>query len=207
MRYFIVSLTLLFLSWNLGASALASENDFIVNDSLTMRSWNSFWQNFSKGRMGIRYNVQDNQYYLILSSHSKVAAYLDDETVDFLLKGIEKYKEWNRKASNKNVEIDKSIDVLGGSYIFKMFNDWYPSKPTNMRLRFFSQSGQKHDLIITFDNLRSEYNEYMEKDSSDVQYHLNWRQAIALEKALSEESFNRYNKAVVKRKAVSDSFQ
>lgn len=164
-----------------------------VNNDLTWKYWNDVWKTYSTEEMSLKYDNDEDMWYLYFYGVSTYALSFKNPTE--LLGVISKYKEWNITASQNNVEIMKEISSINDGLVWwKTFDDWNNSSQ-NIKAMFMSWSPQRHAFVLA-GNVTSRTNSYRSKV---IQITLDWNQVIDLEKALSPESLERYKVDVIKQ--------
>lgn len=185
-------------------SVIAKE--YSVKTGLKANVWSDIWGLIGQD-MRLKYDTEDQSLlWYIDYTMSPIAIVLEDAVRITLLKYIQKYKEWNKKASQMRVKVNKKIGELPPTTVwFKYGGDWETDDFETIHVKFFSQSTQKHQLIIYFEGLRSSDNKYA--TDKPRQLYFWWNEVIALEKAISDKAVKSYIDKVNKKKSIEESFK
>lgn len=89
-----------------------------------------------------------NLYYQ--SGYFRVALLFTREDRDALLRYIDKYEEWNKKAIEKKMAFVKRIGLLNLKIYFKYADSWYEGNHTYTKADFYSFSTTRHLFILQF---------------------------------------------------------
>ncbi len=153
----------------------------VTNQAFTYKLYDSASQQFVEQESAIYY--QDNALYVKFynSIGSSAYYYFDPASVQAMRDALEKYYVWARIATNNKEALEKkitSINNLNASiHISKVFPEktFYPilERSAELVFVFFSQSAQRHQLVIMFGSLTSTSNvaltlEPIYLDKSDV---------------------------------------
>lgn len=114
---------------------------------------------------------------------------------------IKKYKEWNKKATSKGIKLDKAIGSLEVEAFWKV-QEWYSDKTTNITISFFSQSKDKHQLVIFFPEFKQGYNTHKPEA-----LYLWWNDITQLEKAFSDKAYESYMEKARKQIEIDKEFK
>ena len=74
---------------------------------------------------------------------------------------LDKYFEWNKKATEKGVKIEKEIGRFTTNCYFKYGDEWYGPSTAEVVLTFFSRSENQHELVVEITKLYSPTNNYI----------------------------------------------
>lgn len=181
--------------------------EYTVRSGLKANIWNDFLKGLVSQSMHFSYD-NENKVLLWYVDYpiSPIAISISDNHRVELLNHIKKYKEWNKKASAKGMKLEKEIGTLPATKVwFKSGNDWTRDNSGIVHVKFFSQSPQKHQLIIYLEELQSVFNEYV--TSKPETLYLWWNEVIALENALSNKAVESYITEVNKKESIEKDFQ
>ena len=109
-----------------------------------------------------------------------------------------------------NVKLNKTIDAITPrpKYIhFTSGNEWRNNKYVLefISLKFFSQTPDKHQLLIDIPKLEDIQDEFITYDPE--QLYLWWDEVIALENAISDNAVKNYISEVKKKQNIEEEFE
>ena len=143
--------------------------------------YNDLLENAYNKDAALKYDVDDSLFFLYFYNHSETFSF-SFKNATTLLNIIQKYKEWNIKASNNNITISKDISFFNDDKIWwKGYDNWHYSHEY-ISAKFASLSTQTHILVFA-GNLESYHNEYI---TTQIFIMFDWTQVIELEKALKD---------------------
>lgn len=153
---------------------------------------------YDKEKKTFDFYIKENMYLTGFTISRKQA--------DSLIALIDKYKEWNLKASKKGVTLEKEIGKYEVSSTFwKIGNgDWsfgYGVKPS---VTFFSQTEQIHQLVISFPKFNSKYNEYSNHKPETIYF--GYKEAMKLREALTDSAIQAFLKKAKKQAEIDAEF-
>jgi hypothetical protein len=191
----------------LGFLCFAIGKEFPVNRELTANIYNDFLSNLIGQGMRLNYDTEQGTFLWYVDYTIFPVAIQFTDTVRHTLSGyIEKYKEWNKKASEKGLKVDKEIGELPATAVYFKYGDgWEKDSRATIHVKFFSQDAQKHQMIVYFETLESDYNEYT-KHKPDALYFW-WNDVVRFETAISENSVNQYLSEVEKKQSIEEDFK
>lgn len=186
---------------------LLDAKEYKVRKGLKANIYNDILGGFVDQKMHLSYDTEDDEFLLYVDYMIwPIAIQFTDTLRTTLLTYIQKYKEWNKKATEKGVELEKEIGILPLTKIwFKSGDTWARDNSAEIHTKFFSQSAKKHQLIIYFEILSSVYNEY-NTHRPDALYFW-WKDVIAFEKAINDRSYQKYIEEIEKKKSIEDEFK
>jgi hypothetical protein len=193
--FFIISLNLLFA-------------DQEAYQKVTGYHYNDVWKSMNDFSLDIRYDIGEDKVYIYIPEFIHTVAYeLDKEDRQKLITILEKYFEWQNKAIEMEVELEKNIDDVVLKGYFKLGDDWRSSckKSCLIRLSFFSQNTTRHQLVFSFGKINACYNEY--SDHKPDQVYMDYNDAIILKSALTQEKLQSVINEVEKKKSIEDAFK
>lgn len=155
----------------------------------------------------INYDDSDGKFrFWSLETMGPIVFDADLVFIDSMIKIIEKYKEWNIKASAKGIKIDKTISKLWtGKAYWKWGDEWHFSAPIEITFWFLSLTEQKHQLVLAFSKMQSKYNEYL--DHRPETLYFDYGEAMKLKNAFSKDKFELFIKKIKKDKMIEDEFK
>lgn len=180
--------------------------EYTVKTGLKTNVWNDILDHLISQKMHFSYDTESQSLlWYVDYPIFPIAISLKDTVRRTLLEYIQKYKEWNRKASRKGIRVDKKIGDLPSTTIwFKYGDDWIEDNVMT-HVGFFSQSPQRHQLVIYFPKLRSMYNEFITYKPDTLYFW--WNEVIDLEKAISDKALKKYIDEVKKKQSVEKDFK
>lgn len=111
-----------------------------------------------------------------------------------------------KKASQKGVKLEKEIGVLPQTTVwFKSGDSWEIDFSVVIHVKFFSQSTQKHQLIIYLETLTSADNKYITNQPEALYFW--WKNVVAFEKAIIDESIEDYINEVQEKQNIEEEFK
>ena len=135
-----------------------------------------------------------------------IAFEVDDSFISEMTNIIQKYKDWNKKASTKGIKLDKEIARLKTKKAFwKWGDDWHSSRPIYVTFQFFSQSTQKHQLVLLFSKMQSPYNQYSDHQAETLYF--DYSEALKLIRVFSKQRFEKFKKELERKKNIEDEFK
>lgn len=201
----ISSLFLLILFMCFSIRPISAKN-YIVKDSLKVNVWNDILGDFISKNTYLIYGSNQSLYWCIDYTLTPTVILLKDTTRETLLEYIEKYKKWNRKATQKGVKLEKEIGVLPSTIVsFKLGDDWQSDYSARIHIIFFSQSTKRHQLIIDIDKLVSRDNEYITWKPEKL--YLWWDEVVDFEKAINNKAIKKYINYVKKKQSIEEEFK
>lgn len=162
-------------------------------------TYNSVWKNLDETQFLIRYDDEENIYYLFTSDWlNKIWIYLSEDDLQTIRNTIAKYQDWVKIAKENRVEIDKEIP--NSSIRTKVVwlygdDDWYSASGLVLVFEVLSQNSQRHQLVITSNKVESYSNEFIDVeleplyfDESEAQELLNGISTEKIEAAKEEHN-------------------
>ena len=154
----------------------------------------------------IRYNDSTKNYSIYFQeSLGSTIIDLDSAKIDTLTSFLEKYVEWNKKASSMKVKLDKkigSMSSVGPAWI--LGSNWHFAKECTVTFGFFSQSTSRHQVYISFSTMYDKYNKYSKHRPKTV--YLTYTQAKKLLKAFSSKELRKFESKLAGSKKISSQF-
>ncbi|MCD4817430.1 MAG: hypothetical protein K8S23_01915 [Candidatus Cloacimonetes bacterium] len=197
-KYLFVLILFIFFAIDSGNS-----KEYRVKTGLQTNTWNNLLESFINRDMHLTYEPESNSLTWYVNS---IAISLKDTVRVTLLDYIQKYKKWNIQASQKNVTLDKEIgDLPLTTVYFNYANDFGTDHSVKIHVKFFSQSTQRHQLVIYFDKLTSTYDEYFTNRPDDLYFW--WDDVTSFEKAISDQAVKKYIYEVNKKKNIEKEFK
>ena len=130
---------------------------------------------------------------------------LSDEERKLLLTAIVKYKQWNKIAIDNQAEVDKKIDAFDIASVFWRLqnqNSGYMGTNIGMHMKFFSQAKERHQLVIYFDEVVSDRNQFI--TTSVPTLYLDNDEILKLEELLKDSYINSVLQAELEKKKAID---
>jgi hypothetical protein len=113
----------------------------------------------------IQYDTEKNQYYFYTSDFlTKGWIVLSDGNIESLRNSLSKYFSWESTAVTNKVKLEKELpgSVISTNVIWKYGDDWFNAYNITLKLIFFSQSEQRHQLVIYSNKVTSTSNQFIE---------------------------------------------
>jgi hypothetical protein len=190
-----------------GVSTLVAAEEHLYCNTIKPKQYNEVWKQQFDSEFLVRYDDRDREF--LFYSNEAIAVFgfcLNSTQVDSLVSIIEKYKEWNIKASKKEVKLDKEIAKLPTKYTFcKMGDDWSVGPSIDISVYFFSQTPKVHQLVFLFPKFTSRTNEYDTHKGETLYF--NWDNALAMIEIFSDKYFGNFMINLEKQKAIDEEFQ
>lgn len=162
-------------------------------DDIKPKHHNSVWKKQYAAATRIDYDPEKDTFdFYIKESLYLVGFRISRDQADTLIASIDKYKEWNLKASKKGVTLEKEIGLVSVSGTFwKVGNgDWSFGNSTNITMQFFSQTTQKHQLVVLFPKFTGKHNEYSSHKPDELYF--DFKEAMKLRNSLTEEAISTF---------------
>lgn len=187
--------------------SIAISKEYKVESGLKANIYNDILGGFVDQNMHLSYDTEDKKFLLYIDYMIwPIAIEFTDTLRITLLTYIEKYKEWNKKASQKGVKLEKEIGVLPQTTVwFKSGDSWEIDFSVVIHVKFFSQSTQKHQLIIYLETLTSADNKYITNQPEALYFW--WKNVVAFEKAIIDESIEVYINEVQEKQNIEEEFK
>lgn len=169
--------------------------------------YNDVWKQQYDMAMRIDYDEQKKSFDFYIQENLYLTGFtLTRDQADSLITLIDKYKEWNLKASKKGVTIEKEIGKFESSNTFwKIGNgDWSFGYGTDLSATFFSQTPKIHQLVVFFPKFKSKYNEYLTHKPETIYF--SFEQAMKLRKALTKKSVQIFLEKAKKQAEIESEF-
>lgn len=157
------------------------------------KHYNEVWKKQYESATRIDYDPEKDSFDFYIKENLYLIGFtLTRAQADDLVKAIEKYKEWNIKASRKGVTLEKEIAQLSTSGTFwKIGNgDWSFGNGVNVSAQFFSQNTKTHQLVIFFPKFVGKYNKYSSHRPEELYF--GYKEALKLRNALTSEAVSKF---------------
>ena len=174
---------------------------------ITPKYYNDVWKRQYDMATRIDYDQEKDAFDFYIKENLYLTGFtLSRKEADSLIALIDKYKEWNLKASKKGVTLEKEIGKFESEGTFwKIGNgDWSFGYGVNITAIFFSQSEKIHQLVISFPKFKSKYNEYLSHKPETIYF--GFKEAMKLREALTEESVQSFLKKAKKQAEIDAEF-
>lgn len=169
--------------------------------------WNSVFERFNEFQINFQYDEESDKVYIFIPEFIALVSYeLDSIDRKAILETIDKYIEWEKKAIEMEVEIEKRIDSIYFKGWFRIGDNWEYSyrKSCGIEFSFFSQSLSRHQLVLSFESIVSSKNRYITHKPEQV--YLEFNNVIGLRNALSKKIIKEAIKEEIKQKKIEDAF-
>lgn len=150
----------LFVLFQLMNTGLVFTKEYNVKTGLKAYVWNEILKKFINQSMHLNYTESRELFWYLNYTMFPIGISLKHNVRVALLESIQKYKEWNKKASQNNIEISKDIVELPSTTIwFKYGNEWQRDKSCNNDYQLFfsddSKTSDHHQVRTTTRQLQS----------------------------------------------------
>lgn len=175
-------------------------------DDISPNYYNDVWKTQSKLDFDIYYDEKKDVFDFYFKEPMYLSNFnLSRGQADKLIDYLDKYKEWNIKASNKGVKLEKEIGTIyTKSTAWRLGDSWHFGGGQAIRLSFFSQNTQKHQLVIQFPRLKDRNNSYSRHKPETLYFW--YKDAMKLRKALTRAEVNRHIARTRKKEALEAEF-
>lgn len=131
---------------------------------------------------------------------------IDEPRRNRIISIIDKYIEWNKKASAEGITLEKEIDTMNFNLSgFSLMNETYATYSSNITFSFSSVDKKTHQFVLEFDQLHSRDNEYLTYQPQKTI--LDYSSAIKFRDAMKTESLKNALAAIKKKNGIADKFQ
>nr|WP_320049773.1 hypothetical protein [uncultured Desulfuromonas sp.] len=157
------------------------------------KHYNDVWKKQYDSATRIDYDPEKDTFdFYIKESLYLVGFTLSRAQANDLIQAIDKYKEWNIKASNKGVTLEKEISQFQSSGTFWQVGngDWSFGDGVNISTQFFSLNTKVHQLVIFFPKFVSKYNQYSSHRPDELYF--SYSEALKLRDALKPEEVSKF---------------
>ena len=176
--------------------ASISAKEITVNSKLKYTYINTTFGTKHVKDVSISYSTEKDEYSIAFQGSIDAVVFVFKEAGELgLTNSISKYKEWNKKATDKGMTLTKNINktTIYNAY-FMQFGEWHGGSG-DVTYKFISESKKKHYMAI-LGTIQSDSNQF---SKTSIQICLDYRQAIALQKALTVKSLEVYKKKALKK--------
>ncbi|WP_156878990.1 hypothetical protein [Oceanobacter kriegii] len=156
---------------------------------ITPKYFNDVWKKQYDMATRIDYDLERKIFDFYIKENLYLTGFtITRDQANSLIEAIDKYKEWNLKASSKKVMLEKEISKVNTYQTFwKVGNgDWNFGYGVSLSVIFFSQSDEIHQLVVSFPKFKNKYNEYSSHNPETI--YLGYKEAMKLRDALTEKA-------------------
>jgi hypothetical protein len=202
--YLNILLTVL-LTFSLGMNQAYGGED-LYSDDLKASRFNEYSSRMQDSPIRINYDDEEQTFVFYIMQPMGMAAFLADSVfISELLTAAEKFDEWNTKAIEKQVKLEKDISMLKtGMALWKSGDEWKVMYPISISTGFFSQNVNRHQFTLAFEKMVSLENQYI--DFKPETLYLDHEDVLGLMKIFSEDYFKKWHEELIKQRAVDDEF-
>ncbi len=197
---------LLGISFVTGPAALAGEIPVAV---VKTARFNDLLKEMIPVKLVVLYSEEQKTIRLYFDDLLYRTAVLLAEPARGELKGLlDKYADWNARATEKGDKLEKEIGRFDTSGSWKTAGGWVFDKTVGCRVHFFSRSATQHQCVLTFDGAgkwASTRNPKMTHLPKAL--YLNQPDALALNQALSPEAVTAAIAEAAKKKSVEEEYK
>lgn len=188
-----------------GATVYANQIELFVG---TGYNYDDPSQNFVETTYTIIYDTESDEYYFYTSGlFSSGWIIFDVADFEVFRKNLFKYKEWEQIALTNQAEIEKELidSQITGDVIWQSAQRWHTGKNIAMDFIFFSQSKDRHQLVITSNAIKSSLNESISFELKPI--YLTSAQVDAMITGLSNASISQRVDEYAQLKNIESLFQ
>jgi hypothetical protein len=149
--------------------------------------YNSMLETIIESKTKIAYDTKDKIVYIVLSDILGTS-FVGTKENYLIISNINKYLEWNTKAIQKGVKIEKTISSIKMNMYWPL-GDTYYNAVCNVEFRFLSQNNNIHMLCLIFPKVVSAKNKYMSHKAETMYFTKS--QAMALKNIISIKNINK----------------
>lgn len=171
------------------------------------KHYNEVWKKQKDATTRIDYDPERDTFdFYIKETLYVVGLTLSRAQANDLIQAIDKYEEWNIKASKKGVTLQKEISQLQSSEFFWRAGkgDWNFGDGSNISTEFFSQNTKKHQLVIFFPKFVSKHNQFLSHRPEELYF--NYKEALKLRDALKSEEISKFMVKAKKQAEINAEF-
>lgn len=175
--------------------------------TVTPNIYNKSLGNQIKTYFMVAYSDRDNTLNFFQGSTTAYTFSIYPNDVKKIRAAIKKYKKWNKLATKKGITLQKEITKIKVKYFATKSGrvKYKFSDGGEFTVTFFSQTPKKHQLIFSFPIVTSMSNKYVRWKAKTIYF--SWKQAIALDKMLSEKNIKASIAKYKKEQQVADEFK
>ncbi|HOF02173.1 MAG TPA: hypothetical protein PLG34_00560 [Spirochaetota bacterium] len=199
---FIFLLSILFL---LTFTIFSDEYAIYISDGYV---YNDVWGSLTKTQFAIKYDDEEEIFYLYSQDYlTKGWIHYSLDDIQTFRNALNKYIEWEKTAIDNKVTIEKNlpISILNSSVSWNYGDEWYFGSGLSTYFSFFSQSEERHQLVIFSNKIESDSNEYIDFKIDPI--YLDKNHVISLLEGISEKSMKKVINEHEKNKKNEDLFQ
>lgn len=174
---------------------------------LKYKYYNNVWKKQTDKGVFLKYDPSNHHMYMYIEETLGISAIeLDRKSMDKLVNAIEKYNEWNKKASSEGVTLEKEITKINPiGYFNQVGETWHFGTGQEFSDHFFSQNKNTHQLVLSFPNIASNSNDFI-KHKINTMY-LTYKQANIIRNALADKSIKTFLVKHTKQKSIESEFK
>jgi hypothetical protein len=123
---------------------------------------------------------------------------LDSSSIQKLAEFVQTYKDWDKKATRKKVKQTKQIGHIEPvNAYWRHGDDWHTAHSAKINVFFFSQTPTTHQIVFSFDKIKSKQNQAMKHQPGKIYF--NYNEADKLAHIFSKEYFSEFIKKIEKQ--------
>ena len=176
--------------------------------SLTGSHYNDATQKMSNCNLEFKYNLKKDVVYFMLSEDSVYVGYLyDSEARDSVNNMLNKYLDWDKKATEMGAEVDKEIDKIHLAAYFKHKDSKkiHANGYALLKTYFLSQDINWHQLILKFGSIVDNKNSLIRYKPKNI--YLNKSQVLEFKKAFDKNYLETFKHNIKKQKSIRKLFK
>lgn len=186
---------------------VASSDEYVIS-LVDCYTYNDVWKNLDQKQIAFKYDDEADDFYLQVPGMFETAwIIIHPHQLDSLRAVLKKYFEWEQKAVENAVKIEKDIpdSRIMTDVTWKFGDDWYHGKTLFLYFRFLSQSVTRHQLIIRSDKVNSTSNQFIDYKLETL--YLDKDQVLGLAEGIRQDFIDQKIEEHNKKKKVEDMFQ
>lgn len=161
--------------------------------------YNDFLKGFVDAQFLIKYDDEEEIYYIFTSDiFNDIWIDITSEQLAAIRSTVSKFIDWEKIATDKQVEIDKQIpdSEIDTSITWKYGDDWYFGSNFKIYFSAFSQNTERHQLVISSNKVDSKKNKYISAKLDTL--YLDIDQVLSFDNGINQgkiqEIINEHNK-------------
>lgn len=151
--------------------------------------FNQFSQDFDPAAILIKYDMENEVFYFMTTGLNSIGwIFLLPDQLDGMRETLVKYCEWEATAVRNGVETQKEIpnSRIDTGVVWKWGDDFYSGKGLVVSFTFFSQTPERHQLVIETNKVPSLKNQFIDYKLDTL--YLEKNQVLALIKGITGDA-------------------
>ena len=175
---------------------------------VTAHHYNDVWKSLRSFNLDLRYDIGDDMVYIYIQEFVQTVAFkIDKKDRQIMIARLDKYLEWQQKAIEMEVELEKNIGDIYLKGYYELGDDWHNSCKKSCMIRFIfkSQNTKWHQVVFSFGKIQDCNNEY--STHTPEQIYMEYKDVLILKEALTEERLKAVIKEIKKKNLIEDVFK